>query len=239
MASDKKTKRLQELRGSGFEITDGQPDIRGWDVYDEEGRKIGKVDELIFDSRARKVRYMVLNIADVKELELDKRTVVVPIGLAELDKADDNVVLHQVTPFQLRALPKYDKSLFGPKSEKSISTVFGRKYASNAAEEADVENDFYEHDHFNEQNLQRRRKSTSSNTSTNTSINKDRDYDEDDKHIRQRDELNMAASNNTDETDLYKRQREQNLRDEEEIRRRNEENLRHEEELRRRRDREI
>ncbi|MBA2328165.1 MAG: PRC-barrel domain-containing protein [Flavisolibacter sp.] len=232
MASDKKTKRLQELRGSGFEITDGQPDIRGWDVYDEEGRKIGKVDELIFDSRARKVRYMVLNILDVKDLELEKRTVVVPIGLAELDKADDHVVLHQVTPFQLRALPKYDKSGFGPKSERSISTVFGRKYSSHAAEEADVdvENDFYEHEHFDEENLQRRRKSSSSN-------NKDRDYNEDDKHIRQRDELNMAASNTTDETDLYKRQREQNLRDEEEIRRRNEENLRHEEELRRRKDR--
>jgi sporulation protein YlmC with PRC-barrel domain len=231
MASDKKAKRLQELRGSGFEITDGQPDIRGWDVYDEEGRKIGKVDELIFDSRARKVRYMVLNILDVKELELEKRTVVVPIGLAELDKADDHVILHQVTPFQLRALPKYDKSVFGPKSERSISTVFGRKYTSHAAEEADVENDFYEHDHFNEGNLQRRRKSTSDNM--------DKDYIEDDKHIRQRDELNMAASNTTDETELYKRQREQNLRDEEEIRRRNEENLRHEEELRRRRDRGI
>ena len=232
MASDKKTKRLQELRGSGFEITDGQPDIRGWEVYDEEGRKIGKVDELIFDSRARKVRYMVLNIFDVKELELEKRTVVVPIGLAELDKADDHVVLHQVTPFQLRALPKYDKSVFGPKSERSISTVFGRKYTSHAAEEADVENDFYEHDHFNENNLQRRRKSIS-NKST------DRDYIENDKNIRQRDELNMAASNTTDETDLYKRQREQNLRDEEEIRRRNEENLRQEEELKRRRDRGI
>ena len=232
MASDKKTKRLQELRGSGFEITHGQPDIRGWDVYDEEGRKIGKVDELIFDSRARKVRYMVVNILDVKELELEKRTVVVPIGLAELDKADDHVVLHQVTPFQLRALPRYDKSVFGPKSERSISTVFGRKYTSHAAEEADVENDFYEHEHFDETNLQRRRKNTSSGI-----INKD--YTDDEKHIRQRDEVNMAASNTTDETDLYKRQREQNLRDEEEIRRRNEENLRHEEELRRRRDRGI
>lgn len=235
MASDKKTKRLQELRGSGFEITDGQPDIRGWEVYDEDRRKIGKVDELIFDSRARKVRYMVVNIIDVKELELEKRTVVVPIGLAELDKADDNVVLHQVTPFQLRALPKYDKSVFGPKSERSISTVFGRKYTSHTAEEADVENDFYEHDHFNQENLQRRRKSGYSENKSGYSENKDRDYNEDDKHIRQRDELNMAAST-TDETDLYKRQREQNLRDEEEIRKRNEENLRHEEELRRRRD---
>jgi len=64
-----KVKRLQELRGSGYEVAKGQPDIRGWEVRDPNGQLIGKVHELIFDSRANKVRYMIINVNDSKELQ--------------------------------------------------------------------------------------------------------------------------------------------------------------------------
>ena len=71
-----KEKRLQELRGSNFEIAKHQPDIRGWQVRNNTGHLIGKVQELIFDSRAHKVRYMVVSITDSKELQLEKLTAV-------------------------------------------------------------------------------------------------------------------------------------------------------------------
>lgn len=163
MGSDKKTKRLQELKGSDFEITDGQPDIRGWEIIDPQGRKIGKVSELIFDSRARRVRYMIANVINNKELQLEERKVMVPIGLAELDQVDDVVVLHTVTPFQLRALPKYDKEELGAKTERSISTVFGRTHTATASDAADAEVDtrFYEDDLFNENNMYKKRRNTS------------------------------------------------------------------------------
>ena len=109
----KKLKRLQELRGSGYEVAKGQPDIRGWEVRDAHGHLMGKVHELIFDSRANKVRYMVINVNDSKELQLEKRTVMVPIGLAVLEHKYDDVILPNVTPFQLRALPRYDKEDLG------------------------------------------------------------------------------------------------------------------------------
>src|SRR3712207_3389633 len=82
------TTRLRELSHSDFKIAKGQPDIRGWDVRDEHGRKFGVVGELIFDIRADKVRYMIIDIMDTPELELDKRSVMVPIGMAELDPTD-------------------------------------------------------------------------------------------------------------------------------------------------------
>src|SRR5688500_782386 len=100
-----KGRRLQELRGSGYEVAKGQPDIRGWEVRDDQGQLIGKVHELIFDSRANKVRYMIINVNDSKEMQLEKRSVMVPIGLAVLEQKDDDVMLQNVTPFQLRALP--------------------------------------------------------------------------------------------------------------------------------------
>lgn len=156
MSRDNTTTRLRELRGSGYEIATGQPDIRGWDVRDESGRKIGNVHELIFDINALKVRYIVVDVLDVRELELEKRTVLVPIGLAELDQTDDDVILQNVTPFQLRALPRYDRSNLGAKAERDVSQVFGREYTM-AGMEQDMDDTFYQHEHFNENNLYRRR----------------------------------------------------------------------------------
>ena len=167
------TTRLRELRGSDYTIAKGQPDIRGWDVRDGSGRKFGVVHDLIFDIRANKVRYMVLNIFDTKELELEKRTVMVPIGMAELDPTDNDVLLPSVTPFQLRALPRYDKSNLGAKAERDISTVFGRTgfgsttagaTAATVPDDTDVDESFYNHDHFNEENMYRRRRSTTGNS---------------------------------------------------------------------------
>src|SRR6476620_5614619 len=90
------TTRLRELSKSDFQIAKGQPDIRGWDVRDEQGRKYGTVGELIFDIRANKVRYLIVDIQDTPDMELDKRSVMVPIGLAELDHTDNDVLLPNV-----------------------------------------------------------------------------------------------------------------------------------------------
>ena len=154
-------KRLQELRGSGYEIAKNQPDIRGWEVRDSVGQLIGKVSELIFDSVAHKVRYMVVNIGDSKVLQLEKRTVLVPIGLAVLQPQDDDVILEGVTPFQLRALPRYTKDDLGARSERAIMEVFGKNSTlqSNITQTADddVDSDFYNNEYFDENNMNRKR----------------------------------------------------------------------------------
>lgn len=163
---DTPTTRLRELSQSDFKIAKGQPDIRGWDVRDEQGRKFGTVGELIFDIRADKVRYMVIDILDTPELELEKRSVMVPIGLAELDPTDNDVLLPNVTPFQLRALPRYQTAKLGAKTERDIRTVFGdmnlgakQPQPSAANTDEDVDESFYNNDYFNEDNMYRRRRS--------------------------------------------------------------------------------
>ncbi len=186
------TTRLRELRGSDYTIAKGQPDIRGWDVRDGSGRKFGVVADLIFDIRANKVRYMVLNIFDTKELELEKRTVLVPIGMAELDPTDNDVLLPEVTPFQLRALPRYDKSNLGAKAERDISTVFGRGALGGAAaagtaattpDDTDVDESFYNHEHFNEENMYRRRRNTTAGSRV------ERNYSNEEAYLRREAEL--------------------------------------------------
>ena len=161
MASDKNN-RLQELGESKFEIADGQPDIRGWDVKDINGKLLGEVDELIFDVESRKVRYIVLDLED-NEWDLKERDVLIPIGLAELHEKDDDVILRDVTIEQLRALPEYDDDDLNTDFESTIRNIFsGTSVASAAlASQTNNESDFYAHEHFNN-NLNRNRSSIAS-----------------------------------------------------------------------------
>jgi sporulation protein YlmC with PRC-barrel domain len=123
-----KHRRLQELDRSDFEITKGDPDIRGWDVKNATGQKIGEVEELILDAQQKKIRYMVVELDD-DDLELeDDKKVLIPIGLAELDKEDDDVILPSVTVDQLQALPAYDRNgLADDPNDKYVQRLAGRQ----------------------------------------------------------------------------------------------------------------
>jgi stress response protein YsnF len=168
-----RNRRLQELSGSDFEIADGQSDIRGWDVKDTNGRHLGEVEDLIFDTGSYKVRYLVVDLDD-DELDLDDdREVLVPIGLAQLHEDDDDVILNNVTVEQLRALPEYDDDdEISTEYESNIRRVFsgvgdaaftgaaatGAALTSDSDTVRDRDTDFYNHDHYNDENLYRNRR---------------------------------------------------------------------------------
>jgi hypothetical protein len=154
MASDNmKHRRLQELGESDFEIVDGQPDIRGWDVKNEQGKTIGEVEELILDARERKVRYMVVDLDNEVVKRNDDDKVLIPIGLAELHEKDDDVLIPHISLDQLRSLPAYDEDSLDDETEQSISRVLGRTSAGNG----EGISNFYEHTHFDDQKLYSRR----------------------------------------------------------------------------------
>lgn len=161
-----RSNRLKELSGSNYEIADGQPDIRGWDIKDANGKRIGEVDELLFDEEARKVRYIILDL-EGNTFDLEPRDVLVPIGLAQLHDKDDDVILPNVTAEQFRALPEYTKGNLGADTETQIRNAFagvGGGALAGAALTANPNkgdgDDFYSHDHFNEDNLYRNRQKT-------------------------------------------------------------------------------
>lgn len=152
-----KHRRLQELDHSDFEIVKGEPDIRGWDVKNSTGEKIGEVEDLIVDAQQKKVRYMVVDLDD-NELKLDHRKVLVPIGMAELDEKEDDVILPQVQAEHFRNLPAYKRDELTPDIERQICSTFGR--SGDDIKSSDVGEhhaDFYKHDYFNDDNLYRHR----------------------------------------------------------------------------------
>ena len=166
-----KHRRLQELDRSDFEIVKGEPDIRGWDVKDAAGQKIGEVEDLIVDAREKKVRYMVVDLDDGK-LKIKHRKVLVPIGLAELDSKHDDVLTPKVSPEQFAELPEYDRNNLTPDTERRIVSTLDRphpvsapetirtpsKKSSNERKETDeVDPEFYKHENYNLDNLYKNR----------------------------------------------------------------------------------
>ena len=163
-----KNNRLYELDHSNFEIVKGEPDIRGWDLRYRNGEKIGSVEELILDTKAKKIRYMIVDL-DENELRLEHRKTMIPIGFAELDKLHDDVLIPNVSVDQLCRLPDYKRNSLSPELERSIASVFGRKVnvepvASIKREERkvnevddDLDPDFYSHEDYNADNLYRNR----------------------------------------------------------------------------------
>jgi len=152
-----KHRRLQELDRSDFEIIKGEPDIRGWDVKNAAGEKIGEVEELIIDAQQKKVRYMVVDVDDGK-LKFNHRKVLLPIGMAELDRKEDDVILPNVQSEQLGSLPDYEKERLTPDLERKICYALGRSNESMLSSNSDEHNpDFYKHDYFNDDNLYKHR----------------------------------------------------------------------------------
>ncbi len=144
--------RLHQLKGSDYEIVPNEPDIRGWDVRDESTRHIGKVEDLIFDPQARKVRYMVVKV-DKDYGNQSNRNVLVPIGLAKLESTDEDAFLSGITTEQLAALPQYDGTVTGDIENKIRTVLAGAGSLALLNETGNNRDEFYNHDHFNDANL--------------------------------------------------------------------------------------
>jgi sporulation protein YlmC with PRC-barrel domain len=153
---------LQELGGSDYEIVDGEPNIKGWDVKDTAGQTIGQVDELLFDPESRKVRYLVVDFDNEFLTSDDNRKTLVPIGIATLKDDDEEVILPNINAASLKELPAYEKGTLTPEHESTIRRVFegGSTPLETAADNEYNKESFYTHEHFNEDNFFNRPSST-------------------------------------------------------------------------------
>ena len=135
--------RLDDL--DDFKIAEGDPDPRGWDVQAADGRTIGKVDSLIADTGAMKVRYLDVEL-DEKALGLEEpRHVLIPIGGATLHEKDDAVYLSTLPSTRLRTLPPYAHGTLTRPEEQFYRQRFDAAYTPS-----ERETDFYAHEHFDD-----------------------------------------------------------------------------------------
>jgi photosynthetic reaction center H subunit len=76
-----------------YEVADGYPEVRGWEVRDAADRAIGRVHDLLVDIAALRVRYLDVELApSFAQIEADRR-VLIPVERADLDGTGDHVLL--------------------------------------------------------------------------------------------------------------------------------------------------
>jgi sporulation protein YlmC with PRC-barrel domain len=156
-----KTTYLQELSASDYEIADHQPDINGWEIIDSLGDEVGEVRDLIFDSNAKKVRYIVAELDfEIEEpQDYDPKVVLIPIGVVDLDSDNDEVVLKDFVATQLLSLPSYESGkIISPVEELAVRHAFLGDASlpnANSVVYEDHPEDFYAHGHFDDSRFTR------------------------------------------------------------------------------------
>jgi uncharacterized protein (TIGR02271 family) len=125
---------------SGYKVADGEPDIRGWDVVASDGRRLGRVDDLLVDTQANKVRYV--------DVDGEGRHVTIPIGYATLERDRKQVLVDRLGDEQFNALPAYGRGPITRDYEEQVGRAcnLGTSPATP---------DFYENDAFRASNEMR------------------------------------------------------------------------------------
>ncbi|HET7273834.1 MAG TPA: DUF2382 domain-containing protein [Longimicrobiaceae bacterium] len=135
---------LDEL--DDFEIAEGDPDVRGWEVQASDGSKIGEVDNLLVDTGAMKVRYLDVDIdSSLLTDSNDDRHVLVPIGYARLDEGNDQVRVDNLASSDIMGLPVYTHAPITREFETEVRQSYDNKFN---AEKTD--SDYYAHEHFDD-----------------------------------------------------------------------------------------
>ena len=84
---------LVRLSDSGLVLEDLAQDVRGLDVYDNDGDQIGTVEDLYADAEERKVRF--LDVAAGGLLGLGEKRFLIPVEAVSEVREDDAVVVDQ------------------------------------------------------------------------------------------------------------------------------------------------
>ncbi len=133
---------------SDYEVADKNPDVRGWDVLGNDGVKFGKVHELIVDLEKQTVRYLDIDINKkvTKELkgEDHEYEVLIPVGLAILNRDDKNVIIPQLNVQSLAGYPLYERTPIYVVRE--YETAIRSYFTQGDYPRRDP--DFYSHEHF-------------------------------------------------------------------------------------------
>jgi len=123
MSENNQIPHLKELGNSKYEIVAGESDIRGWTVKNDFGRILGKVNDLILDTKAQKIKYFILD-TDGNELYMVSRKILLPLEHAELDEVYKNVIYSGLMANELSSLPTYERSSLNNRTEEIIHGTF-------------------------------------------------------------------------------------------------------------------
>ncbi|MGB3466667.1 MAG: PRC-barrel domain-containing protein [Cyclobacteriaceae bacterium] len=168
MMNTENNKHLQYLSDlSDYKVASDDPDVRGWDVKDVDGRVIGKVNSFLVNKNKGKVRYLEVEVdqsiiedghkvytesSNGKVHEIlngeGENHLIVPIGLASIDRDDQYVKVDDVN-HETFAATKRIRS--GQEIEPHYELEVLRSYRGRERfpENTVINDQFYENEEFN------------------------------------------------------------------------------------------
>jgi hypothetical protein len=106
-----------------FKFPKGEPDPRGWDVHTTNGTKVGRVEDLLFDTGDRRIRYVEIALDKDFAKDTARDYALVPIGQARLDDDNDHVVV-DLSSADLPSIPRYDRKQLSRDYETSLRSWY-------------------------------------------------------------------------------------------------------------------
>ena len=89
-----------------WRVAEGDPDIRGWEVFDTSGEKIGQIDDLLINTTTGEAVYAV--IAYGGSLGIGTKRALLPIDDLQLDLGNKQAICHYSVD-ALKAAPEYEE----------------------------------------------------------------------------------------------------------------------------------
>src|SRR4051812_46269209 len=80
-----------------YRIEDGDPDPRGYTVVTSSGQSLGRVDDLIVDTAAMKVRYLLVDRAGLGGSSESSDRILVPVDAVEVRGESSQVIAPALT----------------------------------------------------------------------------------------------------------------------------------------------
>jgi hypothetical protein len=126
--NEKNRAYLQEIAYE--QLPENTPDIGGWEVVTEDGKKVGEVHALLGDAVARRVRYIDVDLDD-ELVQGEEKHVLIPIGTARFQQEEGKIVLSRLISQDLTALPSYQHGAITRDYEDSIRKAYQHEYIPN------------------------------------------------------------------------------------------------------------
>jgi sporulation protein YlmC with PRC-barrel domain len=143
-------RRMSDIK-SDYEVADDHEDVMDWDVVGRDGTKIGEVEDMIVDMQAMKVRYLEVELDDDLPGVQDDQRMLVPIGMAELDYSNKNVLVSNLNSTMATSFPAYRGEPITREYENSLMSSFSPGYQAGTAQDTS----FYDHEHFQRRSTNR------------------------------------------------------------------------------------
>jgi sporulation protein YlmC with PRC-barrel domain len=108
----------------GYLIADPYPDVRGWTVVLADGRRVGKVDDLVIDTDTLTAKYLEVKVDRDVIASDDDTWVLVPVGAAHVHSADDTVVIDRLPLPGLAGAPRQERGVPTAEQERRIRDYY-------------------------------------------------------------------------------------------------------------------